>query len=276
MEFRILGPVEAVADGEPVELGAGKPRTLLGLLLLEANRVVSSDRLTEALWGASPPGTAPNILQVYVSQLRRALRQAEPGSDRRLVTKRPGYMLRIEPADLDLARFEQLVAEGRAALAAGDPETGAACLREALDLWRGEPLEGAEVEPPALAEVERLAEERLAALADWIEAELQLGRHDFVVGELEALAAANPLHERLTCQLMLALYRAGRQADALEVYRRTRELLVEELGIEPGPALHALERAILVQDTSLEAPPAPRPPPLPRRLRRRSERCARP
>ena len=254
MEFRILGPVEAVADGESVELGGGKLRSLLGLLLLDANRVVSSERLIDALWGASPPETATNVLQVYVSQLRRALREAEPGSDCRLVTRRPGYMLRVAPAELDLARFEHGVAEGRAALAAGSPEAGATLLREALGRWRGDPLEGAEVESLALADVERLAEERLAALADRVEAELQLGRHDAVVGELEALAAANPLHERLTGQLMLSLYRAGRQADALEVYRRTRELLVEELGIEPGPTLHALERAILVQDPSLEAP----------------------
>ena len=255
MEFRILGPVEAVADGEAVELGGGKLRTLLGLLVLEANRVVSAERLIDALWGASPPETATNNLQVYVSQLRRALREAEPGSERLLVTRRPGYMLRVEPAALDVARFEHGVAEGRAALAAGSFEAGVTLLREALGLWRGDPLEGAEVESLALADVERLAEERLAALADRVEAELQLGRHDSVVGELEALAAANPRHERLTGQLMLALYRAGRQADALEVYRRTRELLVEELGIEPGPTLHALERAILVQDPSLEAPP---------------------
>jgi len=255
MEFRILGPVEAVADGEAVELGGGKLRTLLGLLLLEANRVVSAERLIDALWGASPPGTATNILQVYVSQLRRALREAEPGSERRLVTRRPGYILRVDPDGLDLTCFERGVAEGRAALAAGNPDAGAASLREALALWRGEPLEGADVESVALVDIERLAEERLAAVADRIEAELQLGRHDSVVGELEALAAASPLHERLAGQLMLALYRAGRQADALEVYRRTRELLVEELGIEPGPTLHALERAILVQDASLEAPP---------------------
>ncbi len=254
MDFRILGPVEAVAAGEPVELGGGKLRTLLGLLLLDPNRVVSAERLIDALWGASPPETATNVLQVYVSQLRRALRGAEPGSERRLVTRRPGYMLRVAPEELDLARFEHGVAEGRAALAAGSPDAGAALLREALGLWRGDPLEGAEVESQALADVERLAEERLAALADRVEAELQLGGHDAVIGELEALAAANPLHERLAGQLMLSLYRAGRQADALEVYRRTRELLVEELGIEPGPALHALERAILVQDASLEAP----------------------
>lgn len=254
MEFRILGPVEAVADGETVELGGGKLRTLLGLLVLDANRVVSAERLIDGLWGSSPPETALNNLQVYVSQLRRAFREAEPGSERLLVTRRPGYVLRAEPAALDVARFEHGVAEGRAALAAGSLEAGVSRLREALELWRGDPLEGTEVESAALVDAERLAEERLAALADRFEAELQLGRHDSVIGELEALAAANPHHERLTGQLMLALYRAGRQADALEVYRRTRELLVDELGIEPGPALHALERAILVQDTSLEPP----------------------
>jgi predicted ATPase/DNA-binding SARP family transcriptional activator len=257
MEFRILGPVEAVADGEAVELGGGKLRTLLGLLLLEANHVVSAERLIDALWDASPPGTATNILQVYVSQLRRALREAEVGSERRLVTRRPGYMLRVDADGLDLARFERGVAEGRAALAAGNPEAGAASLREALALWRGEPFEGAGVGSVALADIERLAEERLAAVADRVEADLQLGRHDAVIGELESLVAANPLHERLAGRLMLALYRAGRQADALEVYRRTREVLVEELGIEPGPALHALERAILIQDTALAAPASP-------------------
>jgi DNA-binding SARP family transcriptional activator len=233
VEFRVLGPVEAVVEGRPAALPAAKPRALLAVLLLSRNRVVPVGELIAELWGDEPPETAQKALQVYVSQLRKVL-----GSDR-VVTKAPGYLLRVEEGELDLDRFERLVREGRERLGEGDAGAAAATLEEALALWRG----------PAPAE--RLEESRLAALEERLEAELELGRHGRIVPELEELVARHPLRERLRGQLMLALYRSGRQAEALELFRRTRETLVEELGIEPSPALQELERAILRHDPDL-------------------------
>ena len=253
LEFRLLGPVEAVADGRPVSLPAEKPRALLAVLLLSRNRVVSVDRLIDELWGDEPPETATKALQVYVSQLRKAI-----GADR-VLTRSPGYSLRVDDGELDLDRFEQLVREGREQLGAGEPKTAARLLEEALGLWRGPALAEFRSQPFAEEAGARLEESRLAAVEERIEADLALGRHARLVSELAQLVARHPLRERLRAQLMLALYQSGRQAEALELYRHTRETLVDELGIEPSPELQELERAILRHDPSLQ-PGRPRLP----------------
>jgi YVTN family beta-propeller protein len=253
LEFRILGPLEVRVDGVAVQLGGPRQRALLAFLLLSANRVVSRDRLVEELARDHGGEAAERTLTVQVSRLRKALGTTD-GSGPRLAARPPGYVLRVEPGELDLHTFEQLVAEGRQALASGDPERAAAALHDAESLWLGRPLADLEFEPFARLEVERLEELRLAAVEERIEAELELGGHAALVPELEALIAGNPLRERLRGQLMIALYRCGRQADALEGYRETRSLLAEELGLEPGPALKEVERAILRQDDKLEPP----------------------
>jgi DNA-binding SARP family transcriptional activator len=248
-EFRVLGPVEAAVDGRPVRLPASKPRALLAVLLLNRNRVVATDTLIDALW-EDPPDTAAKALQGYVSQVRR-----EVGPDR-LETKPPGYVLRVDPGELDLEAFEALAAEGRERLAAGDAETAAKRLRGALELWRGPPL--AEFDDPFARESRPgLEEVRLATLEARLDADLARGRHDELVPELEQLVAREPYRERPRAQLMVALYRAGRQADALEVYRRTRETLIDELGIEPAKELQELEQAILRHDPVLDRPSPP-------------------
>jgi DNA-binding SARP family transcriptional activator len=245
LEFHVLGPVEVVADGGPVPLPAAKPRALLAILLLDRNRVVSVGRLIDDLWGEEPPETATKALQGYVSQLRKAL-----GADR-LLTKSPGYSLLVEEGELDLDRFERLAREGRELLAAGDSKAAAKRLAEALELWRGTPF--AEFSEPFARDAgARLEDARLAALEERIEADLALGRHARLIPELEELVAREPLRERPRAQLMLALYRSGRQADALELYRRTRETLSDELGIEPSLELQELERRMLQHDPTLE------------------------
>jgi DNA-binding SARP family transcriptional activator len=258
MQFRLLGPLEVIEHDRAVELGATKQRSLLALLLLNANQVVSTDRLIAELWGESPPATVAKSVQVYVSRLRK-----EIGG--RLVTRSPGYVLRVEPAELDLAVFERLRREARGAR----PETAAATLREALALWRGPALADLAYEPFAQAEIARLEELRLATLEERVDADLAAGQHADLVGELRALIAAQPLRERFRAQLMLALYRSARQAEALEVYQQARRELLDELGLEPGEALKRLERAILEQDPALDlepaAPPARRPAPVPDR-----------
>ena len=252
MQYRILGPLAVAKDGSDVVIGSGKQRALLALLLLHANEAVSTDRLIDQLWGESRSTSATKVLQNYVSKLRRLL------GDGVLITRAHGYELRVEPGELDVDRFDDLVADGRRALAAGDPEHAAAVLAEALALWRGPPLADFAYEPFASADIERLDGLRVAALIERIDADLQLGRHDALIGELETLVARYPLQERLRGQLMLALYRSGRQADALRVYKETRRVLVDELGIEPSQELQQLERAILVHDPSLEPPPIAR------------------
>ena len=247
-QFRLLGPLAVSVDGEPLALGGQKRRALLAALLLEANRIVSRDRLIDALWGEEPPDTARNTIQVYVSQLRKLLPEGT------LETAPPGYRLAVDPEAIDLFRFIQLTQQARAALTVGNASDAAETLREALALWRGPALADLAWEPLAQGEVVRLEELRLAALEDRIDADLALGRHGQVIGELESLVAEHPLRERLRGQLMLSLYRSGRQADALAVYQRARKALVDELGIEPGEALRKLERAILAQDPSLEPP----------------------
>jgi DNA-binding SARP family transcriptional activator len=234
MEFRILGPLEVVDDGRPLELGQ-QQRALLVLLLLEANRVVSSDRLILALWEDDPPDTAQKALQVHVSNLRKRL-----GRDR-IVTKAPGYSIRVEADELDLDRFERLAGGG-----------GRLQLVEALALWRGRPLEEFAQRRFALSEIDRLEERRLAVLEQRIEADLAVGKQAELIPELESLVAQHPLKERLRAQLMLALYRSGRQAEALEAYQDARRALVDELGIEPGHELRELHQAILRQDPGLD------------------------
>ena len=251
VEFRILGQLQ-VLDGErELPLGSAKERALLAVLLLHAGAVVSRDRLIDELWGESPPPTAGKALNVHVSQLRKVL--AGNGSDA-IVTRPPGYLLELEPERLDAVRFERLVAEARERTAAGEIESARGLLGEALALWRGPALDGVELEAAARNEAGRLDELRLTAQMDRIDCDLALGRHERLVGELESLVAAQPLRERLRGQLMLALYRSGRQADALHAYRETREALVVELGIEPSVPLQRLERAILNHDPALELP----------------------
>jgi YVTN family beta-propeller protein len=259
MEFRILGPLEGGERGRPLALGGAKQRALLAILLLHANEPVSTDRLIEGLWGESPPADAAKSLQIHVSRLRKALAPA----DGLVVTQPNGYLIKVTVDELDLQRFERLAAEGRRALAAGDAGRAAGKLGEALALWRGAPLADLAFEPFAQVEIARLEELRLTAVEDRNEARLALGHHAELVGELETLVRDHPLRERLRGQLMLALYRSGRQAEALAAYRDARRTLVDELGIEPGPELRALERAILAQDAALAGPPRRGPPPLP-------------
>ena len=254
-QFSLLGPLSLTHDGEPAPLGGQKRRALLAALLLEANRVVSRDRLIDSLWGDDPPDTARNTIQVYVSQLRKLLPEGA------LETAPPGYRLVVDPGTVDLFEFVRLSEEGRSALASGNAGGAAESLRAALALWRGAPLADLAWEPFAQAEIVRLEELRVAAFEDRIDADLALGRHGQVVPELELLVAEHPLRERLRAQLMLALYRAGRQSDALAVYQRARKTLVDELGIEPGESLRRLERAILAHDPSLNVPqPGPASP----------------
>ena len=218
MEFRVLGPLEVTADGQSLRLAGVRTRAVLAMLLMHANQVVSSDRLLEELWPGQPADKATDSLQVRLSELRRALRSA--GEADRLVTRPPGYLLRVAPGELDALRFEQLAAEGDAALAADDAATAAQRLDQALGLWRGPALADFETVPSARAEAGRLEEQRLAALESRAEALLACGRHRDLIAELETLTAAHPLRERFWYQRMLALYRAGRQADALRAYRR--------------------------------------------------------
>ena len=235
MEFRVLGPLEVVDEGQPLPLGGVKQRSLLAVLLQHANQVVSTDHLLQELWGDAPPATAAKSIQVYVHRLRKLL------GPQRLVTRPPGYALKVDELDLDA--FERLRAEGRP--------------REALALWRGSPYADLEYEPCVQAERARLQELRLAALEERVEADLAAGRHVELVGELEALIGEHPTREKPRAQLMLALYRSARQADALAAYRAARSELTEQLGLEPGAELKRLEHAILCQDPALDLPAAP-------------------
>jgi DNA-binding SARP family transcriptional activator/pimeloyl-ACP methyl ester carboxylesterase len=243
MNFRVLGPFEADDQGKPVELGGPKQRALLADLVLNASRTVSRDRLIDDLWGERPPATAAKMVQVYVARLRKVL---SPGA---LETRPSGYAIEIDSDALDLWEFEWLDSEGRDLYSAGDAEGASNRLREALALWRGPALAGL-AEPFAIAERARLEELRLASLEDRIEADLATGRHSELVGELDWLVVQHPYRERLRSQQMLALYRCGRQADALLAYREARRTLTE-LGLEPSPPLRDLERRILAQDDAL-------------------------
>lgn len=247
MEIRLLGPLEVAADARVLELGGGRQRALLVVLALRPNQVVSTDSLIDALWGDAAPPTALKALQGLVSQLRRAL---APLGGEVIATRSPGYVLDVDPDTIDAHRFERLATLGRQEVES-DPRSAAETLREALGLWRGEALAEFAYEPFAQAATAHLAEVRLEAFESLFDAELELGRHGEVTAELQALVSTNPLRERLRGQLMLALYRSGRQADALEAYRDGREVLDQELGLEPDVELRRLEQAILAQDPAL-------------------------
>ena len=253
LEFRILGPLEVLGDAGPVHVGSAKQRALLGLLLLHADEPVSTSRIVDALWGESPPATADKLVQGYVHALRKQL------GDGVVQTRPPGYALALAERSLDLTEFDRLLESARAA----PPRQAVEVRRRALALWRGEALAGVELDGQARYEVARLDELRLSTQIDQFDARLELGQHAELVGELETLVAAHPYQERLQAQLMLALYRAGRQADALARYRSFRGALDQELGLQPGGELRELEAAILRQDAGLAAPeraiPAPAP-----------------
>jgi predicted ATPase/DNA-binding SARP family transcriptional activator len=258
MEFRLLGSLEVLDDGKAVPIPGRKERALLSLLLLEANAVVPAETLIDRLWGERPPRTAANTLQVYVGRLRKLLARDA------LVFEGGAYGLRLEADELDTSRFERLARTGGEALAADRPNQAAKLLRGALEVWRGPPLPEFRYEDWAQAEIARLEELRQTVFEDTVEADLRLGRHAQAVVELEASVGESPLRERLHGQLVLALYRCGRQADALEVYGRLRSRLRDELGLDPSPELQALQTAILNHDPVLAAPAtAPQPRPLP-------------
>jgi DNA-binding SARP family transcriptional activator len=246
-DFRILGPLEVFDETGPLLLGGQKQRAVLALLLLEPGRVVSVDRLIDALWGDQPPRTAHTSLQNFISQLRKTL-----GTDV-FETKPPGYRVRVQPGELDLDRFRVMIESARGA----DPQTRAEKLRHALALWRGPALADFTFEAFAEPHIAHLEELRLATLEERIEADLDLGADADLVGELEVLVAEYPMRERLRGQYMLALYRSGRQAEALATYQDGRRLLVDQLGIDPSRELQQLHGAILRQDSALQAPDAP-------------------
>ncbi len=265
VEFRVLGPLEVLVDDAPVAPSARRQRVLLAALLLRAGEVVSADTLTEAVWNGEAPASAQSVLRVYVTQLRRTL----PAG--RLVTRPSGYQLVIEDGELDAKRFETLAADGRAALAAGSLRLARTCFKRALALWRGSAFEDLADLAFVRDEAARLDELRLACVEARLEVELRAGRHTEVLADLEQVVAEQPYREHLRCQLMLALYRSGRQSDALACYREGRTILSEQIGIEPGPELRTLERRMLEQDPALEldvaltertgaAPSVPKPP----------------
>ena len=261
MEFRALGDLEVVEDGQALALGPHQQRAVLALLVLSAGEVVSSDRLIEALWGERPTASAAKTVQVYISRLRKTLNGAQAAtssSGELIVTVDHGYVLRVEPEHVDVRVFERLLDRGRDAFGDREFDAAATVLRQALGLWRGAPLADFTFDAFAAADIARLQELRLEALEIRIDADLALGRHAALVAELEGLTTEHPLRERLRTARMLALYRCGREPEALELYRETRRLLVDELGMEPSPALRELHDAILRQDPALQAPAAPR------------------
>jgi DNA-binding SARP family transcriptional activator len=255
MDYRILGPFEAFDGKRGLSLGGARQRAVLALLLLRANEALTRDVIVDELWGEQPPQTVGKVLQNCISALRKEL----PGGVDTLRTVGSSYVLQLTAGELDRDRFERGLAEGRAALAAGELENAAEQLRAALGLWRGAPLCDFAYERFAQDEIARLEELHVTAVEDRIEADLALGRHSEVVPEVEALVARHPVRERLRGQLMLALYRSGRQAEALAAYRDARRTLLGELGIEPGRALQQLEQAILAQDPALDPEGGPRP-----------------
>ncbi|GLY79307.1 AfsR/SARP family transcriptional regulator [Actinoallomurus iriomotensis] len=249
MEFEVLGPLAVSRSGVPVDLGPPKARALLAVLLGRPGRAVAGGVLTEALWGDEPPKSAAKNIQTYVHQLRRRL--GDPG---RIVHQNSGYLLRVGRDESDVTRFDDLVAAARAVHAGGEPVRASELFRDALALWRGEAYYGMVDIPIVAAEAARLAEVRLSVLAQRVDVDIRLGRHTELVGELTALAGEHPLREWIWAQLMLALYRCGRRADALKAYLRARDVLVEETGLEPGRELRDLHEAILVGAPFLDLP----------------------
>jgi DNA-binding SARP family transcriptional activator len=251
VEFRILGPLEVVEDGETVALGTLKERLVLGVLLLHANEFVSRERLIDDLWGEAPPPTARKAVNVYISKLRQTLAREDHDP---IATADGGYRLVVEPDAVDAGRVQLLIASAREHVSRGEVERADGRFREALSLWRGPTLAGLQLESRGRDEVAQLDEVRLAALMDRIDCDLALGHHEDVLGELNVLVLEHPLRERLRAQQMLALYRADRQAEALEAYAGARRTLVDDLGIEPSEALQRLQQAILLHDPALGTP----------------------
>ena len=276
LQIELLGPVEARVDDRPVALGGQRPRALFAVLALMGGRVVTTDRLIDELWGEDPPVRARDSLQMHVSRLRKGLDDA--GADGgRLVSQAGGYLLELRPGERDVDRWEQALGRARRARANGETRVAREEFEEALGVWRGQPLSGVSTNSVLAGERARLEEERLAAVIEGIELDLELGRHGELLGQLDALVIAHPFKERLVELLMLALYRCGRQTDALEVYTRSRRRLGAELGLDPSLQLRRLEEAILRQDPSLEAgigesmpaQPEAAPPSLPAQLQPR-------
>ena len=255
MEFHVLGQIEVIEDGRRLAIASGRQLALLAFLLVHANRIVSADRIIDELWGDEPPESGAKAVAFHVSRLRDSLEPGRPrgSSNGILATEPAGYVLRVEPEQIDAVRFERLISEGRALLA-DDPEAASARLAEALSLWHGDPYGDVADESFAQPEIRRPEELRLRAMEDRLDACLALGRHADVIDELEGLVTENPLRERLRGQLLVALYRAGRQAEALRTYGEGRRVLADELGIDPGPELQQLEGWILRQDPRLEPP----------------------
>jgi DNA-binding SARP family transcriptional activator len=251
MEYRILGPLEVLEDGRPLALGRLKERLVLAMLLLHPNEFVSRERLIDELWGVSPPATARKAVNVYISKLRQTLTSDghEP-----IATADGGYRLVVDPELLDAHRMRSLVAAARERISGGDSEAASGLLEEALAFWRGPTLAGLTLESVGRDEVAQLDELRLTVLMDRIDCDLAQGRHEDALGELQVLVREHPLRERLRAQQMLALYRADRQADALETYQQARHDLIDELGIEPSESLQRLQQAILQHDPALETP----------------------
>ena len=252
MRFSVLGSIEVTGDDQhPVELGGIKQRAILGFLLLHANKVVPTSRLLAAMWDGPPPPTARKMIQNAVSGIRRVL-SGLPGDRAALYTHPPGYQLRVDAEHVDLFRFRALAHDGRQAIADDAPEQGAELLRAAQSLWRGRALADLAEAGYRWSELTAIEDERLSTVEDRLDAELVCGRHREITPELEVLTATEPLRERLCQQFMLALYRSGRQADALRVYRRTREALIDTVGLEPGPELQELQRRILEHDATIQ------------------------
>jgi DNA-binding SARP family transcriptional activator len=250
MKFAVLGTVEVTAGGLPVELGGVRHRAILGYLVLHANTVVPTSQILHALWPGHPPATARKMVQNAVSALRRVLSKTV------LRTETPGYQLTVDPGDVDLFEFRRLAREGREAIAEGEQDKGAALLRAGLELWRGHAFADLVENGMRWPEIAAVEDERLSALEDRLDAELACGRHREITSELEVLTATEPPRERLCQQFMVALYRSGRQADALRVYRRTRAALMNGLGLEPGRELQELQRRILEHDVQPAGYPA--------------------
>ncbi|HEV7650982.1 MAG TPA: AfsR/SARP family transcriptional regulator [Actinophytocola sp.] len=253
MEFSVLGSIEVTAGDVRLELGGVKQRAILAYLVLHANKVVPTSQILEVMWDGSPPPTARKMIQNAVSGIRRMLsHHGEPGTTPMLRTHPPGYQLRLDTEDIDLYRFRRRAREGRAAIADGNPARGAELMHDALSLWRGRALTDLVETGISWSELTAIEDERLSVLEDRLDAELTCGRHREITPELEVITATEPLRERLCQQFMLALYRSGRQADALRIYRRTREALVSSLGLEPGRGLQDLQQRILDHDAAIQ------------------------
>ncbi len=250
LEIKLLGRVDVLIDGQELPLGGSKQRAVLALLALRANRTVGADELIDALWEDRPPLSAAKNVQLYVSRLRKVL--ADDGSDARIVTHGRGYELQIPDDAVDAVRFERLVDRACREAAQGIADGTA---QSALELWRGSPLADVAGEPFAASEIRRLEELYLVAVEAAIEAQLAAGRHREVIAELDALIAEHPSHERFHAQRMLALYRAGRQSEAIEAYRQASRALIEAIGVGPGSELRELQEAVLRQDPALDARP---------------------